>query len=345
MKSENVLNIEAKTGRVATARARTMVKNLLLATVVLAAGWSITAVAQDYPNKAIRLIVPYPPGGATDVIGRIVAQKLSGALGQSVIVENRAGAAGSIGAAQVASAPADGYTLLLGAMTSHAINEALRPDLNFTMEKSFSPIAIVGNVPLVFVVSPKLKVSTLGEFILLAKAKPSALTFGSAGTGSPQHLAGEMFQRLVGVKMLHVPYKGSGPALTDLLSGQLDSIVETVPAAQGFIKAGKLQALAVATAQRVEALPNVPTAAEAGVKGFEVSSMFGIAAPANTAAPTIAKISAALKTIMATAEVKNSLLAQGAIATYTTPAEAGIAVQAESAKWKKVIKDGNIKVD
>ena len=334
----------ALSGRVNSA-ITSMAKFLLVAATVAATGFCTAATAEDYPARAIKLVVPYPPGGATDVIGRIVAQKLSTALGQSVIVDNRAGAAGSIGAALVASAPADGYTLLLGAMTSHSINAALRSDLTFTMEKSFAPIAIVGNVPLVYVVSPKLKVKTLAELIALAKAKPRALSFGSAGTGSPQHLAGEMFQRLAGVQMLHVPYKGSGPALIDLVGGQLDSIFETVPAAQGFIKAGKLQALAVATTQRVEALPNVPTAAEAGLKGFEVSSMFGIAAPANTPAPVIAKINAALKTIMATAEVKSSLLAQGAIATYTTPEEAGAAMRAESAKWKKVIKDGNIKLD
>ncbi|MDP3828230.1 MAG: tripartite tricarboxylate transporter substrate-binding protein, partial [Polaromonas sp.] len=185
-------------------------------------------LAQDYPNKVIKLVVPYPPGGATDVIGRVMAQKLSVSLGQQVFVDNRAGAAGSIGAAAVAAAPADGYTLLMGAMTSHSISAALNPKVaTFDMDKSFAPVAIVGTVPLVFVVNPSIKANTLPEFIALAKAKPATLSFASAGNGSPQHLAGEMFQRAAGVQMLHVPYKGSGPAMTDLMGGQVDSMIET----------------------------------------------------------------------------------------------------------------------
>lgn len=301
-------------------------------------------MAQDYPNKVIKLVVPYPPGGATDVIGRVMAQKLSVSLGQQVIVDNRAGAAGSIGAAAVAAAPADGYTLLMGAMTSHSISAALNPKVaTFDMDKSFAPVAIVGTVPLVFVVNPSIKANTLPEFIALAKAKPATLSFASAGNGSPQHLAGEMFQRAAGVQMLHVPYKGSGPAMTDLMGGQVDSMIETAPAAQAHIKAGKLRAIATASAQRVATLPEVPTATEAGLKGFEVSSMFGIAAPAGTPAAIITKLNGALKSILTLPDVKESLLAQGVIATYTTPQEAAVALRNESAKWTKVIKDGNIK--
>ncbi|MDP2450485.1 MAG: tripartite tricarboxylate transporter substrate binding protein [Polaromonas sp.] len=301
-------------------------------------------LAQDYPNKVIKLVVPYPPGGATDVIGRVMAQKLSVSLGQQVIVDNRAGAAGSIGAAAVAAAPADGYTLLMGAMTSHSISAALNPKVaTFDMDKSFAPVAIVGTVPLVFVVNPSIKANTLPEFIALAKAKPATLSFASAGNGSPQHLAGEMFQRAAGVQMLHVPYKGSGPAMTDLMGGQVDSMIETAPAAQAHIKAGKLRAIATASAQRVATLPEVPTATEAGLKGFEVSSMFGIAAPAGTPAAIITRLNGALKSILTLPDVKESLLAQGVIATYTTPQEAAVALRNESAKWTKVIKDGNIK--
>ncbi|MDI1268950.1 MAG: tripartite tricarboxylate transporter substrate binding protein [Polaromonas sp.] len=303
-----------------------------------------SVLAQDYPNKVIKLVVPYPPGGATDVIGRVMAQKLSVSLGQQVIVDNRAGAAGSIGAAAVAAAPADGYTLLMGAMTSHSISAALNPKVaTFDMDKSFAPVAIVGTVPLVFVVNPSIKANTLPEFIALAKAKPATLSFASAGNGSPQHLAGEMFQRAAGVQMLHVPYKGSGPAMTDLMGGQVDSMIETAPAAQAHIKAGKLRAIATASAQRVATLPEVPTATEAGLKGFEVSSMFGIAAPAGTPAAIITKLNGALKSILTLPDVKESLLAQGVIATYTTPQEAAVALRNESAKWTKVIKDGNIK--
>lgn len=327
---------------------KSLARRALLAGMAAAAVMGMTGpvLAQDYPNKVIKLVVPYPPGGATDVIGRVMAQKLSVALGQQVIVDNRAGAAGSIGAAAVAAAPADGYTLLMGAMTSHSISAALNPKVaTFDMDKSFAPVAIVGTVPLVFVVNPSIKASTLAEFIALAKSRPAPLSFASAGNGSPQHLAGEMFQRAAGVQMLHVPYKGSGPAMTDLMGGQVDSMIETAPAAQSHIKAGKLRAIAAASAQRIATLPEVPTATEAGLKGFEVSSMFGIAAPAGTPAAIVTRLNDALKSILTLPDVKESLLAQGVIATYSTPQEAAVALRNESAKWTKVIRDGNIKPD
>ena len=306
-------------------------------------GASLPLMAQDYPNKPIKLVVPYPPGGATDVIGRVMAQKLSTALGQQVIVDNRVGATGSIGAAFVAAAPPDGYTLLMGAMTSHSISAVLNPKVaTFSMEKSFAPIAMVGTVPLVFVVNPAIKANTLAEFIALIKTKPGTISFASSGQGSPQHLAGEMFMRAADVKMLHVPYKGSGPAMTDLMGGQVDSMIETAPAAQPHIKGGKLRAIATATSQRISTLPDVPTATEAGLKGFEVSSQFGIAAPAGTPAAIVNKLNAALKTILSQQDTKDSMLAQGVIANYTTPEEAVVALRSESAKWAKVIRDGNI---
>ncbi len=327
---------------------KSLARRALLAGMAAAAVLGMTGpvLAQDYPNKVIKLVVPYPPGGATDVIGRVMAQKLSVTLGQQVVVDNRAGAAGSIGAAAVAAAPADGYTLLMGAMTSHSISAALNPKVaTFDMDKSFAPVAIVGTVPLVFVVNPSIKASTLAEFIALAKSRPGPLSFASAGNGSPQHLAGEMFQRAAGVQMLHVPYKGSGPAMTDLMGGQVDSMIETAPAAQSHIKAGKLRAIAAASAQRIATLPEVPTATEAGLKGFEVSSMFGIAAPAGTPAAIVTRLNDALKSILTLPDVKESLLAQGVIATYSTPQEAAVALRTESAKWTKVIRDGNIKPD
>lgn len=327
---------------------RSLARRALLAGMAAAAVLGMTGpvLAQDYPNKVIKLVVPYPPGGATDVIGRVMAQKLSVALGQQVVVDNRAGAAGSIGAAAVAAAPADGYTLLMGAMTSHSISAALNPKVaTFDMDKSFAPVAIVGTVPLVFVVNPSIKANTLAEFIALAKSRSAPLSFASAGNGSPQHLAGEMFQRAAGVQMLHVPYKGSGPAMTDLMGGQVDSMIETAPAAQSHIKAGKLRAIAAASAQRIATLPEVPTATEAGLKGFEVSSMFGIAAPAGTPAAIVTRLNDALKSILTLPDVKESLLAQGVIATYSTPQEATVALRNESAKWTKVIRDGNIKPD
>jgi tripartite-type tricarboxylate transporter receptor subunit TctC len=304
------------------------------------------AAAQDYPDKPVRLVVPYPPGGATDVIGRVVAQKLGEALGTSVVVDNRAGAAGSIGAGLVAKAPADGYTLLMGALTSHSINAALNPAIvPFDIEKSFAPVSIVGTVPLVFVVNPSVEANSLSDLIGLAKAKPGRVTFASAGIGSPQHLAGEMFQRIANVQMLHVPYKGSGPAMTDLVGGQVHSMIETAPAAQPHIKSGKLRALATTTRQPVPTLPGVPTAADAGLPGFEVSSMFGIVAPAGTPEAVLARLSKALESILAMPDVQESLLAQGAIATWTTPNDAAAAIHTEYGKWSKLIQEAGIKAE
>lgn len=322
----------------------------MLPHVVVAMAASLTlatsAAFAEYPDKPIRLIVPYPPGGATDVIGRVMAQKLSTALGQTVIVDNRAGATGNLGAAIVAKEKPDGYTLLMGALTSHSISSVLSAaTAQFDMEKSFSPVAIVGRVPLVFVVNPAVKATTLAELIALAKANPGSITYASSGNGSPQHLAGEMFQRLVGVKLLHVPYKGSGPAMTDLIGGQVQMMIETAPAAHGHIKAGKLRALATATNAPIPSLPGVPTAPEAGLKGFDVSSMFGILAPAGTPAPILAKLNTTLKGILEQQDVKDSMLAQGANATWTTPEQAALAIRAEVAMWTQVIKDGNIKSD
>lgn len=326
--------------------------NTLKRRIALLAGWAVTlgafisppACAQAWPDKPVRLIVPYPPGGATDVIGRVMAQRLSSALGQQVVVDNRSGAAGSLGAGAVAKSPPDGYTLLMGAMTSHSISAALNPSgVPYDIEKSFAPVAIVGTVPLVFVVHPAVKANTLAELISLAKSNPGALSIASSGNGSPQHLAAEMFKRAAGVDLLHVPYKGSGPAMTDMIGGQVQVMIETAPAAQPHIKSGKLRALASATAQPVGTLPGVPTTAQAGLPGFEVASMFGIAAPAGTPAPVINKLSAALKAILAEPEVRDQLLAQGAIATWTSPEDTAAALRAEVAKWAKVIKDGNIK--
>ncbi|MEM5427800.1 tripartite tricarboxylate transporter substrate binding protein [Cupriavidus oxalaticus] len=333
--------------RAATAARRTLRRSILVASLAFA-GMLLAPVsgmaADAYPAKPIRLVVPYPPGGATDVIGRTLAQRLSTTLGQQVVVDNRAGAAGNIGAELVAKSPADGYTLLMGALTSHAINAALyKARVPYDLEKSFAPVAIVGTVPLVFVVNPSVSASSLPQLISLAKSKPGAITFASAGNGSPQHLAGEMFKRMTGVEMLHVPYKGSGPAMTDLIGGQVLSMVETVPAAQAYVKSGKIRALAVASSERVNALPDVPTATEAGLKDFEVSSMFGIVAPAGTPAPVIDRLSADLKKILAEPEVQAILLKQGAIATWTTPAQASARIKAEVARWNTVIREAGVK--
>ena len=231
------------------------------------------------------------------MIGRVLAQELTGALGQTVVVENRAGAAGNIGADQVAKAPADGYTLLMGALTSHSINAALyRGRVTYDVEKSFAPVSIVGTVPLVFVVNPSVQATSLSQLIALAKSSRATSPWARPATARPSTWPARC-SRAASVDILHVPYKGSGPAMTDLMGGQVLSMIETVPAAQGSIKAGKLRALAVTSAERVPALPDTPTAAEAGLKDFEVSSMFGIVAPAGTPAPVVERLNGELKKI------------------------------------------------
>lgn len=320
---------------------------LAAALLALVAGAVPPALADAaYPARAIRLVIPYTPGGATDVIGRVVGQRLSVALGQPVVVENRAGAAGNLGAAAVAREKPDGYTLLLGALTSHSINSVLMASTaGFTMDKSFAPIGIVGRVPLVITVGPSVKSASLAEFIALAKGTPGGLNYGSSGNGSPQHLAAELFKRQAGVPLTHVPYKGSTPALNDLMGSQVDVVFDTLPATQGFIKGGRLRGLAVTTAQRLPAIAEIPTAAEAGLAGFEVSSMFGLLAPAGTPQPVVARLSGALQEVMAQQEVKEALVAQGAMPLVTTPDEAREQIAQEVARWSAVIRESDIRPD
>ena len=313
--------------------------------LLLGAGLGGAAQAQsDYPNKPVRLVVPYAPGGATDVIGRVLAKQLSDALGQQFVVDNRAGAGGSLGAGQVAKSAADGYTLLMGAFTSHTINAALMPTVvPFDIHKSFAHVSVVGTVPLVFVVNPGVAVNSVKELVALAKSKPGAVMFASAGNGSPQHLATEMFKRQAQVDVMHVPYKGSGPAIADLLGGQVNAMIDTVPAAQAQIKAGKLRALATTTKERVPSVPDVPTVVEAGMPDMLVSSMFALSAPAGTPEAVVQKLNGALKQILSKQEVKDSMLAQGVLAAYHTPEESTRTINAEYERWAKLIKDGNIR--
>jgi tripartite-type tricarboxylate transporter receptor subunit TctC len=314
-----------------------------------AAGLTLAAAGPAqaaYPDKPIKLVVPYPPGGATDIIGRVVAQKLGGALGQQVVVDNRGGAGGNIGAAAVAKAEPDGYTLLMGALTSHSIMQTLeRKSLGYNLEKDFAPITMVGSVPLVFVVHPSVPAKNLKELIAYAKSKPGYLTYASSGAGAPQRMAAELFKRTAGVDMMHVPYKGSGPAMNDLVGGQVLTMVETVPAAQGFIKAGKLRALAVTTPQRISMLPDVPTANEEGLTGFSVSSMFGVLVPANTPKPIVDRLNAELVKILQMPEVKEQLLQQGAYAMSTSPDQTSERIRQEISMWAKVIEEAKITND
>jgi tripartite-type tricarboxylate transporter receptor subunit TctC len=299
-----------------------------------------------WPDKPVKLVVPYRPGGATDIIGRVLAQKLTDALGQQVIVDNRGGAGGNIGAASVAKAAPDGYTLLMAAVTSHSIIQTLeRKTINYSLEKDFAPITMAGSVPLVFVVHPSVPAKNIKELIAYAKSKPGELTYASSGPGAPQRMGAELFQRIAGVKMVHVPYKGSGPAMNDLVGGHVLTMVETVPAAQAFVKAGKLRALAVTTPQRIPMLPEVPTADEQGLDGFSVSSMFGVLAPAHTPRPIIDRLNAELVKILQQPDVKEQLLQQGAFAISTTPEQTAERIRKEISMWAKVIEEQKITVD
>jgi tripartite-type tricarboxylate transporter receptor subunit TctC len=306
-----------------------------------------TAAIKAYPDKQVRLVIPFPPGGATDVIGRIMAQELSKSLNQQVVADNRAGDSGNIGADMVAKAPADGYTLLMGALTSHAINSNLeKGSIKYDLEKDFTPVAVVGVVPLVFVVNPSVPVKNMKEFIAYAKANPGKLTFASSGAGAPQRLAMEMFRFQLGLDLLHVPYKGSGPAMTDLVGGQVLSMSETVPAALPFIQSGQLRPLAVTTAKRISQLPDVPTVTQAtGLPNFDVVSMFGIEAPAGTPKPIVDKLSSDIKIILQRPDVQERMLAAGVYVNYLSPADSAKRISRELNMWAKVIKDANVKVD
>jgi tripartite-type tricarboxylate transporter receptor subunit TctC len=313
---------------------------------VLILGFS-AAVHAAYPDRPIKLIVPYPPGGATDVIGRILAKNLGESLGQQVLVENRGGAGGNIGAEAVAKANPDGYTLLMGAVTSHSTMATLeKGKLRYDLLKDFTPVMIVGSVPLVVVVNPNVPVRTLKGLVDYAKANPDKLNYASSGAGAPQRMGAEIFQKEAGIKITHVPYKGSGPAMTDLVAGQVNMMVETVPAALPFITAGQLRPLAVTTAKRISMLPNVPTTAESGMPALEVSSTFGVLAPVGTPVVIIDQLNSAIAKLLVNPEVKEAFLKQGVYAaTPTKPKQSAELLATEVKRWEKVIKEADIKAE
>jgi tripartite-type tricarboxylate transporter receptor subunit TctC len=310
-------------------------------TVCFASG----AFAQAYPNHAIRLVVPFPAGGTTDILARDVAKKLTDALGQSVVVDNRPGAGGNIGADLVAKAPPDGYTLLMGTVGTHAINPSLYAKMPYDHVKDFVPVVLVAGVPNVLVVNPSVPVNTVADLIKLAKSKPGAINFASSGSGTSIHLSGELFKTMTGVDMTHVPYKGSSPALTDLMGGQVQIMFDNLPSSLALIKSGKLRAVAVTSLKRAPALPDVPTVSESGVPGFEASSWFGILAPAGTPAPIVAKLNAEVNKWLQSPEGKEQLLAQGAEVAGGPPEQFVAHIRAETDKWAKVVKASGAKVD
>jgi len=304
---------------------------------------SASAQAQVYPAKPIRMIVAYPPGGGTDIVGRMVAQKLGETLGQGVLVENRGGASGNIGTELAARAAPDGYTILMGNVAPNAINVSLFKNLPFDPVADFVPVSLVASTPNILVVHPSIPARTVKEVIALAKAKPGTLNFASAGVGSSSHLAGELFRILAGADIVHVPYKGAGPAIVDVLSGQVQLYFATMPAAMPHVKSGKLAPVAVTSSRRSQALPDLPTTAEAGVPGYEASTWYGVLAPAHTPAAVIARLHENIVKILAVSETRARLADQGFEPVGNSPEEFGAYIKSEIAKWGKVIGDAGIR--
>ena len=322
-------------------------RRLALAGLALAAAAAVpfAAQAQAYPTKPVTVVVPFAAGGTTDILARVIGQALNKELGQPVVVDNRAGAGGNIGAALAAKAPADGYTLFMGTVGTHAINQSLYKKLPFDPIKDFQPLTRVAMVPNLLVANPTKPYKTVKELVAYAKAHPGKVNFGSSGSGSSIHLSGELFNALAGVQMVHVPYKGSAPAVTDLLGGQIDIMFDNMPSAIQHVRSGKLRPIAVTTAKRSPELPDVPTIAEAGVPGYEATSWFGMFAPANTPAPVVAKLNTALVKVLADPEVKKKLAEQGAEPYSEKPEQFAEFIRKETAKWSKVVKDSGASAD
>ena len=327
------------------------IKNIAAyALLTVATGLFVTqnALAQSpapYPAKPIRLVVPFTPGGSTDILARAIGLELTKAWGQSVIIENVPGAGGSIGADKVAKAPADGYTLLMGHIGTLAVNPSLYPNLPYDAVKSFSPVAWVARVPNVLVVHPSVKANTVQELVALAKSRPGQLNYGSGGNGSAANLATEYFKVQTGTSMLHIPYRGTAPAVTDLVGGQIQVLFTGAPAVISQIKNGQVRALAVSSPKRVDALPDLPTVAETGYKDFEADQWYGVVAPAGTPKEIVAKLNAQINLSLNSPELKTRLNNEGAIATPNTPEVFASLIQREIARWKPVIQSGRVKAD
>lgn len=312
-----------------------------IAFAVLAPG----AQAQSYPDKPVRLVCPFPPGGAVDIASRAVAHELTQILGQAVTVDNRPGAGGNIGADIAAKSAPDGYTLLMTTSGIMAINPTLYSKLPFDTIKDFAPVSMVVLLDNVLVVNPALPVKSVKELIALAKARPGKLTYASSGNGTSIHLSAELFKSMTGVDMLHIPYKGSAPAITDLLGGQVDMMFDNIPSSLPQIRAGKLRALAVTGTKRSPLLPDVPTIAEAGVPGYDSYVWFGIVAPAGTPPAIIARLNAALVKAAAMPSFRNRLTEQGYDVLSSTPAQMAANIRSEIAKWGKIVKSSGARVD
>jgi tripartite-type tricarboxylate transporter receptor subunit TctC len=319
--------------------------SLLGASLLALAAFAFAQAPVAYPTKSIRLVVPFPAGGATDILAREVAKHLTETWGQSVVVDNRPGAAGNIGSELVAKSAPDGYTLEMGTVGTHAINASLYSKMPYDHVKDFVPVILVAGVPNVLVVNPSVPVNSVQELIAYGKANPGKLNFASSGSGTSIHLSGELFKVMTGVQMTHVPYKGSAPALQDLIGGQVQLMFDNLPPSLPQIKAGKLRALAVTSAARAPALPDVPTVAETGLPGFEASSWFGVLAPAGTPPAIVTKLNAEIAKWLTSAEAKEKLVSVGANIAGGTPDDFARHIAAETAKWAKVVKESGAKVE
>ena len=325
-------------------------RRALLLSAAFALAFPALAQAQaGYPTKAVTFIVPFAPGGGTDISARTVAAKLTALWaksgGSTVIVENRGGAGGILGADAVAKARPDGYTLLIANVGTQSINPTLYPKLPYNPDTAFAPISLICELPFVLMASPKFTPNSVKELVAFAKANPDKVTYASSGSGGSPHLTAELFQLATGTQLLHVPYKGGGPAMTDLMAGHVDLLFASVLESSGNIKSGKLKGLAVTHAKRSPALPDVPTLAEAGVKNAESGSWIALLAPAGTPAAIVDKLAADVKAVVADPEVREKLIAQGAVPQSSTPAQLQALIDADRARYGKIIRDKGLKVE
>jgi len=316
----------------------------LIALVLCSIFVSAAGAQEAYPSRPVKFILPFPPGGGTDILGRVIAEQLSANLGQPVVTENRGGAGGNVGAEAAAHSAPDGYTIVLVA-PSLAISKTLYSKLNYDPVKDFAPISLVATVPNVMITNPAVEAKNLQEFIELARSRPGAMNYGSGGAGTSNHLAGELFNIVTGTKLVHVPYKGVNLAMQGVLAGEIQLVFIGIPAALPHIKAGKLRALALVAPQRSPALPEVPTVAEAGLKDFEVTTWYGILAPAGTPRPIVSRLNAELVKIMHTPDVKERLASMATDPLTSTPEEFAAYLKQEIAKWGDVVRKSNLKAD
>jgi tripartite-type tricarboxylate transporter receptor subunit TctC len=321
---------------------KTWLRRACLALAFAATG---LATAQEYPSKPVKLIVPFPAGGSVDAVARILAQKLSSKLGKQFVVENRPGAGGNIGSDFVAKAPRDGYTLLLAGVSSHAINPSLYPQLPYHPVKDFTPICLVYSLPNVLVVNPSLPVKSVQELVTLAKAKPGTLTFASSGNGTTLHLSGELFKRMAGIDITHVPYKGNAPAVTDLIGGQVNLMFDNINNSLPHIKAGKLRALAVTGSTRSKVLPDIPTLAESGFPGYSILSWGGVFGPAGLSEPVVNRLNAAVNEALRDKQVREVLISEGIEVQGDTPEQFQKYLLAEISRWSRLVKESGAHID